>query len=347
MHVHISAPFALLFPLVPVVLFLGLGIFAIVFGCYLRYHPGRFWRGESWKQLLKWQVVTPATAHPLLLEEFVRSRDFILSSAIIGVGLALVLVLSSGVILALSIAGIATGTLLVEILRQFLGPAVYLSYLLGYGLGTVYGVWRLRRLTARGATYGDLQPRTLADYRSAVFPWSAALLIVGVVLITLLMEPHLGPEVPLDLAAMSTDMTQSAAPVWLLWALPAVMLLTLIMGEVLLGQIARLPRLVITSQPSAAQRADNLLRALTIGTIQGLELQAIGCVGTVHAMLMSASLWHSGFWQLDTQRPLNPLTDTGYWFAVIVLVFGILLPACAGRIGGRIAGWPWRPAQIP
>lgn len=204
----------------------------------------------------------------------------------------------------------------------------------------------MRHLTARGATYGDLQRRTLADYRSGVFPLSAALVIGSVVVITLLMEPHLGAPVPLDLATIPADLTQTGVPVWVLWALPAVMLLTLLVGEVLLWQIARLPRLVLTSQPVTAQRADNLLRALIIGTIQGLELQAIGCVGVVHASLISANLWHSGFWQLGA-RPWGPLLDTGYWFAMALWIFGILLPACAGRIGGRIAGWPWRPAAIP
>lgn len=125
MHVHFAVSFSLLFELVPVLLLLGCGVGAIVFGCYLRYHPGTFRRDQSWQQLFKWQVVTPATAHPALLEEFVRSRDFIFSSAIIGLGVTLILVMSSSI--ALAITGIATGSLLFGILWQVPLPAIYLS----------------------------------------------------------------------------------------------------------------------------------------------------------------------------------------------------------------------------
>jgi hypothetical protein len=328
--------------LLPVLLLLGTGIAAIAFGCYLHFRPGTLWRGQSWQQLLKWRVVTPDTANPGLLEEFARSRDIILSSAMIGMGLALVIVVCSGVALVWTAPWTASGTFVVDIVRQFLAPALFLSYLLGNGLGYLYGVWRLRRLTARGATYGDLQPRELSDYRSVVFPLCAAILIVGVALITLITGPHLRAGVPLFLG---DGMTRSVAPAWLLWVLPGAMLLTLSVGEILLGQIARFPRLLLTRHPLTAQRADNLLRALTIGTVQGHELTVIGSLGVVHGILMSNSLWHSGFWQLGS-RPWSPLLDTWYWFAAFVAMAGLLLPACAGRIGGRITGWPWRPAQV-
>ena len=210
------------------------------------------------------------------------------------------------------------------------------------GLGICMGL-ATAAATAREVTYGDLQPRRLSDYRSVVFPLSAAVLIVGVALITLIMWPHLEAGVPLSVG--DGGMTRSVAPAWFLWTLPAAMLLTLIVGEILLGQIARLPRLLLTHQPATAQRADNLLRALAIGALQGYELNVIGSFGVVDGLLISMSLWHSGFWRLGV-RPLSPVLDTWYGFAAIMVLAGFLLPACAGRIGGRIAGWPWRPARV-
>lgn len=328
--------------LLPVLLLLGSGIAAVAFGWYLLYHPGAFGWRNSWRQLLKWEVVTPDAAYPDLLEEFSRSRDIILSSAMIGLGLAVVLFVCGGLALVWIAPSTASGTFVVDMIRQLFLPALFLSFLAGYGLGYLYGVWRLRRLTAREPTYGDLQPRTLSDYRSVVFPLIAAVLTMGVALITLIIWPHLEAGVPLDLG---DGITRSVAPAWFLWTLPAAMLLTLIVGEILLGQIARLPRLLLTHQPASAQRADNLLRALAIGALQGYELNVIGSFGIVHGLLISMGLWHSGFWRLGV-RPLSPVLDTWYWFAAIVVIAGFLLPACAGRIGGRIAGWPWRPARV-
>lgn len=345
MHTDLNSFLGLLIGVVfllPVLLLLGTGAASIAFGCYLHYHPGALGWRNSWRQLLKWGVVTPDTAYPALLEEFSRSRDIILSSAMIGLGLAVVLFVCGSMALVWIASWTASGTFAMDMTRQFFVPALYLSFWAGYGLGYLYGVRRLRHLTAREATYGDLQPRRLSDYRSVVFPLGAAILIVGVALTTLIMWPHLVAGVPLDLG---DGITRSVVPAWLLWTLPAAMLLSLIVGELLLGKFARFPRLLLTRYPSTAQRADNLLRAQTIGVVQGLELNVIGSLGVVHGSLIGMGLWHSGFWRLGAQ-PLSPVLDTWYGFAAVVVLAGFLLPTCAGRIGGRIGGWPWRPAQV-
>jgi hypothetical protein len=218
----------------------------------------------------------------------------------------------------------------------------FLSCLLGYGLGYLFGVWRLRRLTARGITYADLQPRTLSDYRSRIFPWIAGILISGVVLITLWLSPHLGSQVPLKLVSG----TPVEVFVWILWAVPAAMLLTLLLGEFVMAHIAGRARLLLTSQPPTAQRADNLLRALTIGTIQGFELVVLGSLGVIQNTLIRSTLWQDGFWHLGSQ-PYSSVLDLGFWCATAVLLLGFLLPILAGRMGGTISGWPWRPVRNP
>ena len=128
----------------------------------LHSHPGKFWgnHAQTWQQLVKWQVVTTGFAPPALLEEFARSRDFIQASAIIGIGLAFSLEAIGNVI----VPWVVTGTFTMVNGQVFIAE-VYLSYLLGYGLGYCYGVWRLRRLTAGTSTYADLQRRALSQYR--------------------------------------------------------------------------------------------------------------------------------------------------------------------------------------
>lgn len=124
------------------------------------------------------------------------------------------------------------------------------------------------------------------------------------------------------------------------------MLFTLFLGEWVLARIARVPRLLLTSQPHTAQRADDLLRALTIGALQGMELVVIGSLGAAQNSLVMANLWQSGFWQLGS-RPYSSLLDLEFLFSMVVMGSGFLLSACVGRIGGRISGWPWRPVRIP
>ena len=47
------------------------------------------------------------------------------------------------------------------------------------------------------------------------------------------------------------------------------MLLIFVVGEVIMRRIATLSRLLVTSDPVAALRADEMLRAVTITIVQG------------------------------------------------------------------------------
>jgi hypothetical protein len=328
-----------LIPLLLMLLFVCLGIGVFVLGSYLHSRPGKVWgnRAQLWKQLLTWQVVTPGFAPPAILEEFTRSRDFIVSSALMGMGLTLVLGVIGNVMLVWALTGTFSGED-----GQVFTVVFFLSCLLGYGLGYLSGVWHLRRLTARGLTYADLHPRTLSDYRSNAFLGIAGILIVGVMLLTLVLTPHLGSQVPFELGRG----TPLEISVWVLLAVPVVMLVLLLLGEFVMVHIAGLPRLLLTSQPHTAQRADNLLRALTIGTIQGFELVVLGGLGAIQNNLLMAALWQDGFWQLGA-RPYSSWLDLEFECTLAVLLLGFLLPILSGRIGGTISGWPWRPVRNP
>lgn len=325
---------------------LAVGIGQVIWGSYR--HNQAFSRPSGkqrndhlrlWQQLLKWQVVSPSYTAPAELEEFACARDFIQSAAIIGSGVAIVLAsIGGGISLAAtgSLLGLLAGT------GYFFSATLLFASLIGYSLGYGYGVWQLRNLTARKVAYGDLQPRRLADYRSALFPWIAGMLIVYAILVPLLLAPYLGAQIPLSpFGIRSLD-----APTWALEVIPAAMLLTLVTGEIVMARIARLPRLLLTPNPQTAQRADNLLRAMTIGMLQGFVFIVIGFLAFVYGNIVVEYFWQVGFWHIDS-RPLSPFPDLESFFGGVIGLIGFLLPALTGRIGGKISGWPWRPVRNP
>lgn len=323
-----------LLPFLMMLTLLCTGIGAVAVGIYIHTHPGKLNRGRKDTQelLLNWQVEQPGTSDLSILDEFIRSQDSLQSSALIGMGVSLIVVVIGTEILVHT----ATGTWYAEDAQLFF-PAIFLGYLVGYGLGYVYGVRRLRRLSISSVTYADLAPRGLADYRARAFPMLATAMIVGVILLTALAAPHLGGEVPLDLASG----IQLEMPRWLLGAVPAAMLLTLLAAEKVMAYVAGLPRLFITFQPEISKRADNLLRALTIGTLQGYELIVIGGLAEAQCLFLLRGFSQSGWWQSGESPPYNAVLTLEFGFSVIVCVLGFLLPVLYGRLGGRISGWPW------
>ncbi len=292
---------------------------------------------KLWQQLLKWQVAPPGYAVPAELEEFACARDFIQSSAKIGGGFVIGLAAIGSAAISL-----ATTRSLLSLWAgngYIFGATFLFASLMGYSLGYVYGVWQLRRLTARKIAYGDLKPRRLADYRSALFPWIAGALTVYTLLIPLLLAPALGTEIPLS------PFGGMDAPTWTLEVIPAAILLVLIAGEVVMARIARLPRLLLIANPQIAQRADNLLRAMTIGQVQGFVFAVIGYLSVAQGFILQQF-----FRQITTPqgwRPYGILFTLELVFPWMVGLAGLTLPMLAGSIGGKITGWPWQPVRVP
>lgn len=328
-------------------LFLAGGVILILWGSR-KHHlafsgaPGTPRRGDQqhWQHLLTWQVIHPGDQDPAVLEEFSRSSDFLHSSGIIGGGSAVVLTVLGSAIISL----LTTGTLLSLSAGNgyLLTATILFLLLLGYSLGYVLGVWQLRRLTAGRIAYGDLQQRKLSDYRSVWFPWIASILLACATLIPLALLPHLTAQISLKLLGGQVI----EVSVWVLEAIPAAMLLTLVTGEVVMARIARLPRLLLTSNPHTAQRADNLLRAMTVGRVLGNELAAIGSLGVAQWIIMGAyvgpTLTSPGGWPSAAL-----LFAAAFLFAGAVALGGLSLPVLVGRIGGKISGWPWQPVRTP
>jgi hypothetical protein len=218
-----------------------------------------------------------------------------------------------------------------------LGAIFLFASLIGHSLGYGYGVWQLHNLTARKITYGDLQPRRLADYRSALFPWIAGALIIYTLLISLPLTPSLGGQIQLS------PLVDLNASTWILETIPVAMLLALVTGEIVMVRIAKLPRLLLIANPQTAQRADNLLRAMTIGQLQGLTFAAIGYLGVAQGFILQIFLSQ----QHITSQDWGILFIAEFVVPWAVGMVGFSLQMLAGRIGGKISGWPWQPVRNP
>lgn len=102
--------------------------------------------------------------------------------------------------------------------------------------------------------------------------------------------------------------------------------------------------MLITADPKTAQRADNLLRALAIGSLQAMMLMAIGALGNEQIGMLTSVLGQHGGWDGSAQ-PYRTLLDLVSMFAVVFIWLGFALPYFYGRLGGRISGWAGRPMR--
>ena len=329
---------------------LGAGLFLLLRGWHLRRRaftglprPPRPSDQLWWGRLGKWGALSPAGAGWEVLQAFTRSFDLLLSSTLLGLGLVMLLLLFGAGILALVTGTLVSLTALTS--GQLSGVIPYLSLLIGGGVGLADGFRRLRKASTSRVTYGDLQPRRLADYRSGAFRWLMLALLAAVIVETIVLGPHIGPVVPILLGHWRVLPLPTSF--WVLGILPATMFILLVGGEVLMAYIVRLPRLLVTSDPQTAQRADNFLRALSISLVQGGLLISLGYLGVNQDSMLDEGLWQQHFWIMGGPQPYLPLVEVESLLAWVSVCLGFVLPVCAGRIGGRLGGWPWQKMRVP
>jgi hypothetical protein len=281
------------------------------------------------KQVERWGIAGKEERTPVV-QDVMSCWGHIYSLGQIYSGLALILTVLCSIVVLLITQGTSP-----------LGGWLYwtefvLSFLLGQGLGYMVGVSRMRAATFRLVRYGDLRPRTLSDYRSPLWWLVPAAYIVYVLIATGVLAPSRGPTV--DLPALGTSITVPTT-LWAVWAGPVALALIFIASEVVMRRIATLPRLLVTTDPATAQRADEMLRARILATIQGLELYALA--------FLSFSQWgilSDNFRMLPAPWLITALTCTGM-LALLGILIGTLFKY---RVGGRVTGWPWQPlAGVP
>ena len=199
-------------------------------------------------------------------------------------------------------------------------------------------MWHLRKAAKRGVTYADLRQRHLSDYRSNHLRWIPLVVLVATVAFTLFFAPHLGATLELMQSHSMVDMLYR---LWMLSAVPCAIVVVSLVAEFLMSRLARLSRLLITSDPTISQRADNMLRATAIAIIQAYVLASIIYLGMLQDGIIVRSLFASRYWQLGN-RPYNEISGVFVFTLLLTLIFGGYLTIACSRPGGKLSLWPWQ-----
>jgi hypothetical protein len=279
----------------------------------------------SWrKKLVAWQIVSSDDSADALLNDVIHSWSLIFSPAAIGTGIATVLLVIGYFVVAI----VATRGLLLASDNEFsnLGTLLYLGFLVGSSVGYALGFWYARHERSHTITYGDLRRRRLSDYRSMIVRLGFVF-IAGCYCLVFLLAPELEYVTRIHIIRQGYIET---AP-WVVWLFPAIMLITVLVGEAIMTHIATLPRLLITTDPAIASRADDMLRTTAIAWVQ-------------IAMLYVTSNLLIGLLMLTRGLPIvNPLCRASVGIATMLWLLLFILSAFAkGRLGGTKTGWPWQ-----
>jgi hypothetical protein len=207
-----------------------------------------------------------------------------------------------------------------------LGTVVYLSFLIGGSIGYILGFWYARHERFHRVTYGDLRRRQLSDYRSI----TCRLAFILIALCYCLVFP-LAPELQYMTRIHIIHKGYIVMSPWVLWLFPAVMLITVFVSEAIMTHIATLPRLLVTSDPAIASRADDMLRTTVIAWVQIAMLYVTG------SFIFDLNMWIGGLPVANPVCRVSIVSAILLW--LLLIVFSIF---AKGRLGGTKTGWPWQ-----
>jgi hypothetical protein len=293
------------------------------------------------KDLVRWQVFGGIHPSATMLVDIKQSWCYLRAITAIGGGVGVLLMAFSITVISLATTGTVDGIDSGD--SMFFMVTFYSSLFLGFGVGETFAIWRLRKATKRHVTYADLQQRRLSDYRSGLFRWLSLAILVETIAFSWFFAPHLGST--LRLLQSNGSPIDVPNSLWLLSIVPITIAVVSIMAEFLMSHIARLSRLLITTDPMISRRADDMLRATAIGTIQTSALVALASLGLLQNGLIVRSLWTSGYWQLGN-RPYSEISSLFFFLLLLTLGLSIGLIVAHGRLGGRLSGWPCQAKPV-
>jgi hypothetical protein len=276
-------------------------------------------------ELRAWSADAPLTANQQ--DALIRQMTALTGWAILGYGLGLLLAISATSALALRATGslaslMASGAYVMTIV-EFLGMA------LGFTLGYLVGVGRAtRRLPPGDQAWGDLRVRRPRDYRAPWVAWTPALIMLC------------SAEPLWLLATQTTHVTLTlCGQTWTYPTGPTLSVfitlgaLTLAVAGLCVRWLAESRRTLLAAEPQAARGADDLQRAVGIGTILGLTWMSSGEL--LQAAMSMATTSGAGAHQPWTA----PLLSILYLVGVAANIGGLILFALRGRLGGQLTGW--------
>ncbi|BCL83019.1 hypothetical protein ccbrp13_54840 [Ktedonobacteria bacterium brp13] len=290
------------------------------------------WEEQIWRRdLLVWQVSTPESdSFPQLIQDIAQYWKPASVTLVFSIGIALLLFSVSWNVLSLLVTGTFTG--LLEQNGNLITLGFVLFVILGYGCGTILGMWRVRRHGHDRMAFGDLRQRRLTDYRSIIFPCILIVLIAFIVILTLFTALYGGSTLHIQFVS-GKSIDQPKSP-WLLGAVPAFMLLSVGILEVCMTRVVVFSRIPIMVNPVIARRADDMLRAIEIGMLTGIEFFTLGTLMQVQFRLLVplSSTSHTAILEIA-------LTLT-FLLGGLLVFFGISITGFfRGRLGGKVSGW--------
>jgi hypothetical protein len=318
--------------------FLLLGLGAIGYGIYIRLH-GLSVPQEQWqKDLIRWRILGPNTS-PQALADVKRCRDYVVSMSILAGGIGTVLAGIGWTIIALLANDPSTDVSPNN--GEFFMASIFFSLGLGFGIGAVFAAWRLRNAAQQRVTYADLRQRRVSDYRSNAFRWLAVAMIIWTFGVLAFFAPHVGSTLQVDLWSTVVSVPNT---VWSWCIVPGAMLLVFVLIEIVLFRIVGFSRLLVTSDTTVSQHADNMLRAIVIGTVQYCELLVLGHLAALPFYMLSHLLWDTHYFQIG-HLPYYGLLSISLYMPVVMIFIGLGILLARGRLGGKLSGWPWQKQQ--
>jgi len=328
-----------IFVIVPIGFFLLLGFGIIGWSIYilLRGLPGS---AEQWqKDLMSWSILGPNIA-PQMLADVKRCRDYLISMSFLAGGIGIVLCMVGWSIIALIATDTSAAT--TQNNSSFFLASFFASFGIGLGAGAVFAAWHLRNAAKRRVTYADLRQRQLSDYRSSVFRWLAVAMIAWTFGVLMFFSSHVGSTLQIDLFYTVVSVPNT---VWGWYIVPGVMFLVLVVIETVLLRIVGFSRLLVTSDATVSQHADDMLRAMVIGLVQYCELLALAQLAVLPFSMLSPRLWASHYWQIG-HLPYFSLLSISVFMPGVMQLLGVGILLARGRLGGKFSGWPWQMRQM-
>ncbi len=205
---------------------------------------------------------------------------------------------------------------------------LFLLLVLGFIGGHLVGLRQSSIRRRPGVSYGDLRRRRLRDYRSPLFLYFSGLIVVLHSAAALVVALHLAGTLPL-----AQGLAYSALPLGALTLVlcPAALLVTMLSGELLLSHVVHEPRVLLVADPATAQRADDLLRGLSLTLIQGSVLVIIAGLGQLQWRVLNGYLGALS----------EPLSVVAFCASYPLFLLGLATFGLRGRLGGTVTGWAW------
>jgi hypothetical protein len=196
----------------------------------------------------------------------------------------------------------------------WLGYAQFLALLVGIGIGYPIAARLEQRKLPAGPRNADLRRRRLADYRSPRLRW----LVLGAVF--------------LQTATAGTYFLGEG--VWVVLLMPLLGALAFVVGELHMWSAARVARTVVTDDPAAARRCDDLVRAGVIANLQTWQLFSVAFAGLIGAAVAASYARTGGSGIMLAASSLS---------AMYCLLCAVGLLFYQERLGGRVTGWGDQP----